>query len=102
MSVIFRNGQRSPYSREGLFDFTKGKIFECGDKCSCKDSCKLRMTQRGVAYPLVVCNAGGKGHGVMTTKVSCCLPIFDTQHKFILFVLFTGYSQRFFRLCLCW
>ena len=68
-NALFRNGQRSPYSQEGLFDFTKGKIFECGDKCSCRDSCKLRMTQHGVAYPLVVCRVGAKGHGVMTTKV---------------------------------
>lgn len=77
MIYIDRNGQRSPYSREGLFDFTKGKIFECGDKCSCKDSCKLRMAQSGVAYPLVVCRVGGKGHGVMTTKVSKTVFVID-------------------------
>jgi hypothetical protein len=66
-----RNGQRSPYSKDGLFDFSKGKIYECGPECSCqKNICSLRLTQHGVSLPLVVCRVGSKGYGVMSTKVS--------------------------------
>jgi len=65
---IMRNGQRSPYS-DGRIDFSKGKIFECGPQCSCQASCSLRLTQKGVTAPLVVCRTGPKGFGVMTMKV---------------------------------
>jgi hypothetical protein len=54
----------------GRFDFTKSKIFECGPECACKvDECGIRLTQRGVTVPMVVCRTGPKGFGVMTTKV---------------------------------
>jgi hypothetical protein len=70
VGCVCRNGQRSPYSSDGRFDFCKGKIFECGPYCSCnKSQCSLRLTQRGVSLPLVVCRMGAKGYGVMATKV---------------------------------
>ncbi|KAA8652018.1 hypothetical protein EYZ11_012094 [Aspergillus tanneri] len=45
-------------------DFPKHMIFECGEKCNCKENCWNRVVQAGRTIRLEIFNTGNRGFGL--------------------------------------
>uniref|UniRef100_A0A1J3E9H4 Histone-lysine N-methyltransferase, H3 lysine-9 specific SUVH6 n=1 Tax=Noccaea caerulescens TaxID=107243 RepID=A0A1J3E9H4_NOCCA len=63
-ACVAKNGGEIPYNYDGAIVSAKNLIFECGPLCKCPPSCYLRVTQRGIKFPLEIFKTESRGWGV--------------------------------------
>ncbi|CAH8388216.1 unnamed protein product [Eruca vesicaria subsp. sativa] len=63
-ACVARNGGEIPYNYDGAIVSAKNLIYECGPLCKCPASCYLRVTQRGIKFPLEIFKTESRGWGV--------------------------------------
>lgn len=61
---VAKNGGEIPYNYDGAIVSAKNLIYECGPLCKCPASCYLRVTQRGIRFPLEIFKTESRGWGV--------------------------------------
>ncbi|XP_048612284.1 histone-lysine N-methyltransferase, H3 lysine-9 specific SUVH6-like isoform X2 [Brassica napus] len=63
-ACVAKNGGEIPYNYDGAIVSAKNLIYECGPLCKCPASCYLRVTQRGIKFPLEIFKTESRGWGV--------------------------------------
>ncbi|KAJ0260448.1 Histone-lysine N-methyltransferase [Hirschfeldia incana] len=63
-ACVAKNGGEIPYNYDGAIVSAKNLIYECGPLCKCPASCYLRVTQRGIRFPLEIFKTESRGWGV--------------------------------------